>query len=186
MSEKDNNIEIFDSEDDIITELKNDSELYDIKGNLIAVDVAKSTLPDNADLIQKAIDGDPKAFEILYMQSYRYVFFVVRQFIPDDETTYDVIQEVFIKVYKNISHLSSSKAYYSWLTTITKNTAIDALRTSHFENTLSYEKNEEAISKDKETEKDVSLDIEAIFKKLDPEDAELLSLVYYDYKLKCF
>ena len=102
MSEQKNDIEIFDSEDDIIIESRSSEDLYDIKGNLITADDAKNTLPKNTDLIQKAIDGNKDAFNELYMQSYRYVFFVVRNYIPDDETTYDAIQEVFIKVYKKI------------------------------------------------------------------------------------
>ncbi|MBQ8267181.1 MAG: hypothetical protein IJZ21_02225, partial [Clostridia bacterium] len=122
MSEQKNDIEIFDSEDDIIIEPLNNQELYDLKGNLITADDAKNTLPDNDELIQKAIDGDKDAFNELYMQSYRYVFFVVRQFVPDDETTYDAIQETFIKVYKSINRLRSPAAYYGWITVIAKNT----------------------------------------------------------------
>lgn len=180
MSEWKNDVEIFDVDGEVITPPADNQELYDVKGNLITIEDARATLSDNTDLIQKAINGDKKAFEALYMQSYRYVFFVARQYVPDDETTYDAIQETFIKVYKNISNLSNPKAYYSWLTTIAKNTAIDILRTSHFETTLFYEEKDEDLSKDKQTEKDVSLDIECVLKKLDPEDVDLLSLVYYD------
>ncbi len=181
VSEKDNTIEIFDSEDEIIVKPLNNEDLYDLKGNLITVDDAKNTLPDNDELIQKAIDGDKKAFETLYMQSYRYVFFVVRQFVPDDETTYDALQETFIKVYKGINRLRSPKAYYGWITVIAKNTARDFMRTARFENSLSYETEDYSVFlKDDETQNDVSLDVETVLKKLDSEDADLLSLVYYD------
>lgn len=181
MGENKNDIEIFDGEEDVIIETNDNVELYDIKGNIISADDAKNTLPDNTDLIQKAIDGDRQAFETLYMQSYRYVFFVIRQYIPDDETTYDVIQEAFIKVYKNISKLRSPAAYYGWLTAIAKNTARDFIRTARFETSLSYEEEDySAFLKDDETHKDVSLDIETVLKEMDPAEAELLSLVYYD------
>lgn len=42
MSEKDSITEIFDSEDDIIIEPQNSEELYDIKGNIISADDAKT------------------------------------------------------------------------------------------------------------------------------------------------
>ena len=180
MSDQTNDAEIFGIEDEIVIECSDNKELYDIKGNLITANDARNTLPDNADLIQKAIDGDKDAFNELYMQSYRYVFFIVRQYIPDDETTYDAIQEAFIKVYKNISGLREPKAYYGWLTTIAKNTAIDVLRTKPSDTSLVYEEKNETLTKDDETQKDISLDIETVLKKLDPEDADLLSLVYYD------
>lgn len=181
MSEQKTDIEIFDSEDEAIIPTLNNEELYDIKGNLITADDVVNTLPDNTDLIQKAMSGNKQAFESLYMQSYRYVFFVVRQYIPDDETTYDAIQETFIKVYKNISNLREPNAFYGWITAIAKNTARDFLRDTHSE--ASFSKKEDDYStflSDDETQKDVTLDIESVLKRLDPQDAELLSLVYYD------
>lgn len=41
------------------------------------------------------------------------MFFVIRQYISDDETTYDAIQETFIKVYKNIGSLRELASYYN-------------------------------------------------------------------------
>ena len=161
-------------------ESQNNLELNDIKGNNITIEDAKATLTHNSDLIQGAINGESKAFNELYLQSYRYVFFVIRQYISDDETTYDAIQETFIKVYKNIGSLREPASYYGWLTSVAKNTAIDILRTKPTETELVYEEKNDATLKDEQTNKDVSLDIEAVLKKLDPQDADLLSLVYYD------
>ena len=161
-------------------ESQNNLELNDIKGNNITIEDAKATLTHNSDLIQGAINGESKAFNELYLQSYRYVFFVIRQYISDDETTYDAIQETFIKVYKNIGSLREPASYYGWLTSVAKNTAIDILRTKPSETELVYEEKNDATLKDEQTNKDVSLDIETVLKKLDPQDADLLSLVYYD------
>lgn len=159
---------------------QNNLELNDIKGNNITIEDAKATLTHNSDLIQGAINGESKAFNELYLQSYRYVFFVIRQYISDDETTYDAIQETFIKVYKNISKLREPSAYYGWLTSIAKNTAIDILRTKPSETELVYEDNNDRVMEDKQVEKDVSLDIKTVLKKLKPDEIDLLSLVYYD------
>ena len=167
-------------DEDFTLKSQDTTNIYDIKGKLIAIDDTKDMTLKNLDLIQKSIVGDKKAFDELYLQSYRYVFFVVRQYIADDETTYDAIQETFIKVYKNISNLSNPNAYYGWISSIAKNTAIDILRTTKFETKLSYEESDDTAFAEKEKEKDVSLDIETVLKKLDPQDADLLSLVYYD------
>ena len=122
-----------------MSEQKNDNQLCNVQGEVMAIESIEKDLSNNTDLIQRAIDGEKKAFSELYMQSYRYVFFVVRRYIPDDETTYDVIQETFIKVFKGISDLRSPNAYYSWLTTIAKNTAKNFLRSKHFENSITEE-----------------------------------------------
>lgn len=127
------------------------------------------------------MNGDKEAFNQLYMQSYRYVFFVIRNYIFDDETIYDAIQETFIKVYKGITTLRSPDAYYSWLTTVAKNTAKNFLRTKQYH--ILIDDNEDystfLLTQD-QSQKDVSMDIETVLKELDPQDAELLSLVYYD------
>ena len=163
-----------------MSEQKNDNQLLGVQGEVMAVESIEKDLSNNTDLIQRAIDGEKKAFEQLYMQSYRYVFFVVRRYIPDDETTYDVIQETFIKVFKGLSDLRSPNAYYSWLTTIAQNTAKNFLRSKHVEDSITEEEDYSVFLKQDQTQKDVELDIEAVLKELKPQDAELLSLVYYD------
>ena len=163
---------------EIVSQNKN-TEIHDVNGNVITAENVQQTITTCTDLIQRAIDGEKSAFDELYMQSYRYVFFVVRQYIPDDETTYDAIQETFIKVYKNIRTLSSPEAFYSWISAIAKNTAIDILRTAHYKTTVDYDENSIGLSQD-EKNTEVILDMEIVLKKLNPQDTELLSLVYYD------
>lgn len=163
-----------------MAEQKNKIELYDLQGNPLAADNLGQNALQNTKLIQRAIDGDMVAFDELYMQSYRYVFFVVRKYVPDDETTYDVIQETFIKVFKNISKLRAPKAYCGWLTTIAKNTAKNFLRSKRPETLITEEEDYSDFLIEDQTQKDVELDVETVLKELDPQDAELLSLVYYD------
>lgn len=163
-----------------MSKFKGDNQLHNIQGELISVKDTEENMLKNTELIQKAINGNKAAFEQLYMQSYRYVFFVVRQYIPDDETTYDAIQETFIKVFKGISSLRSPNAYYSWLTTIAKNTAKNFLRSKHNESSITEEEDYSEFLRQDQTPKDVELDVAAVLKELQPQDAELLSLVYYD------
>lgn len=163
-----------------MVEQKNSNELCDVQGNPLSVDNIQETLSQNIQIIQKAMNGDQDAFNQLYMQSYRYVFFVVRNYVSDDETTYDVIQEVFIKVFRNISSLRAPEAYYGWLTTIAKNTAKNFLRTKRPETPITEDEDYSDYLTQDQTQKDVALDIETVLKELEPQDAELLSLVYYD------
>ena len=169
-------IEISENDETELAELQDEITVFDLNGDVISRE--NSRTPIDPEIIKKAVNGDKSAFSELYMQSYRYVFFVVKNYIPDDDIAYDAIQETFIKVYKNIDRLRAPEAFYSWLTAIAKNTARDFLRNERANTAeLSEKENYSDFLKD---EKDVSLDIEAVLKKLDPEDAHLLSLVYYD------
>lgn len=169
-------------EDESIILSANADLLHNANGEVVTVEDAKSSLPENYQLIKLAMQGDKKAFNELFMQSYRYVLFIVHQYISDDETAYDVIQEVFIKVYKNISLLREPSAFYGWLTVITKNTSKDFLRTFAIKKEMvEYEFEDTSVFlKDQTPNSDVAMDIKEVLNRLDPNDAELLSRVYYD------
>ena len=136
-----------------------DNQLYNINDKLATVEKAESNSSENYELIQKAINGEKKAFEKLYLHSYQYVFLVVRKYIYDDETTYDVVQETFIKVYKGIKTLRAPEAYYSWITTVAKNTAKNFLRSKRENDALDDNDDySEFLTKDR-FEKEVSIDV---------------------------
>ena len=171
------NMQISKENDNTLANKKQNTEIYDANGNVITVDNIKNIL--EKDLIQRAINGEKNAFNELYTKSYRYVLFVTKQYISNDETAYDAIQETFIKVYKGIKKLRSPDAFYGWISTIAKNTAIDIMRAAHYEVNISYEENDETIA-NKERNYDISLDVQSVLKKLSADDTKILSLVYYD------
>jgi len=79
-------------------------------------------------LISQYLAGDKKSLEILikkYLQSiYNFTF----RFTGNESDTEDIVQEVFVKVWKNIKKFDSQKSFKTWLFTIAKNTSIDFLR----------------------------------------------------------
>ncbi|MBU1177974.1 sigma-70 family RNA polymerase sigma factor [Patescibacteria group bacterium] len=48
-----------------------------------------------------------------------------------DEDTEDIIQEVFIKVYRNLNGYNDSLKFSTWIYQITRNAVIDAIRAKH-------------------------------------------------------
>jgi len=62
-------------------------------------------------------------------------FFAYR-FVKDWELVNDIMQEVYIKVFKNIETLNDSSAIKSWLYSITANQRKDYLRTKYFRTTF--------------------------------------------------
>ena len=67
------------------------------------------------DIILKAISGDTEAFTLIYKSYYQKVYFIGIQYFRNEETAKDIVQEVFIKVHKQIHTLNSPKAFNSWL-----------------------------------------------------------------------
>lgn len=71
------------------------------------------------------------AFNILYDKYSPYLYGLICRIVHDETAAEDVLQEVFVKVWKNIENFDEEKgALYTWLINIARYTAIDYLRSS--------------------------------------------------------
>lgn len=78
-----------------------------------------------------------KAYKYLYLNYRGSLYNVIIQIIPDTETANDVLQEVFITVWKNIDKYDSERGrLYTWLLNITRNTAINKTRSKIYKSSL--------------------------------------------------
>lgn len=87
---------------------------------------------DKGDIfIQSLKNQEPKAFEELYDKYSGALLGVIVSVTGDGEAARDVLQESFVKVWKNIEKYDESKGrLFTWLLNIARNTAIDYLRSS--------------------------------------------------------
>ena len=85
-------------------------------------------------LIEKHIvsllaEKDDKAISLLYDNYGDTLYGVALKVVRDEDLAQDVLQESFIKIWKKADSYDSSKAkLFTWLFRITRNTAIDKLR----------------------------------------------------------
>ena len=56
------------------------------------------------------------------------VYKFVYRYVGNADAANDIVQDVFIKVWKNISKFDPQKNFKTWLLTIAKNTALDAIK----------------------------------------------------------
>ncbi|MEO7210507.1 MAG: sigma factor, partial [Chitinophagaceae bacterium] len=69
------------------------------------------------------------AFEYLYENYSAALFQMVVSIIPDKEIAKDVLQEVFIKIWKQVETYDAAKGrLFTWMLNITRNASIDKLR----------------------------------------------------------
>jgi RNA polymerase sigma-70 factor (ECF subfamily) len=83
---------------------------------------------DDAELVQIFLGGDERGFEEL-VQRYqvRLLNFIYRT-IGDREKAEDLVQEVFIRVYRHLHRFDSAKKFSTWVYTIASNLAKNELR----------------------------------------------------------
>lgn len=80
------------------------------------------------ELVTRARDGDITGFELLVVKYQRRVAAKIRAVVRRADVTEELTQETFIYAYDNLGDLREGTAFWSWLSTIARNTASAYLR----------------------------------------------------------
>jgi RNA polymerase sigma-70 factor, ECF subfamily len=80
------------------------------------------------DLVDKVRAGDMGAYEQLVRQYERRVFRIAQNITQNREDAEDVVQDAFLKAYRNINRFQGNSKFYTWLVRIAVNEALMKLR----------------------------------------------------------
>lgn len=80
------------------------------------------------DLVTLYNDGNEQAFQILVKRHLDGLFNFCMKYTFDTEAAEDIVQDSFVKAWKNLSKFDNKNSFKTWLYTIGKNTALDYLR----------------------------------------------------------
>lgn len=87
------------------------------------------------ELLPLILRKEDRGFTILYDMYSKSLFAVISNLVKDREEAEDVLQESFVKIWKNIESYNESKGrFYTWILNIARHTAIDKLRSKGFNN----------------------------------------------------
>ncbi|SEI44511.1 RNA polymerase sigma-70 factor, ECF subfamily [Dyadobacter sp. SG02] len=82
-----------------------------------------------AELVTKLKANSQSAFEYLYDHYSAALFGVILKIVKDEERAADVLQESFLKIWRNIGSYSPERGtLFTWMLNISRNHAIDMLR----------------------------------------------------------
>lgn len=83
-------------------------------------------------IVELLQERNEKAISLLYEHYGDTLYGVAQKVVRDEEMAQDVLQESFVKIWKKSDSYDSSKAkLFTWLFRITRNTAIDKLRSTN-------------------------------------------------------
>ncbi|MGK4568690.1 RNA polymerase sigma factor [Flavobacterium sp. 3HN19-14] len=136
------------------------------------------------ELLPLVLKKDDKAFTILYDMYSKNLYGIIYNLIKDREESEDVLQEVFVKIWKNIESYNEGKGrFFTWILNIARNTAIDKLRSKGFNNS---QKNLSADNfvhllddSNKLNNKIDTIGIQEFVKKLKPKCIRILDLLFF-------
>ncbi|HXP49466.1 MAG TPA: sigma-70 family RNA polymerase sigma factor, partial [Bacteroidia bacterium] len=85
------------------------------------------------ELVTALKKGDQEAMAVLYDNYSAALLGVIFRIVDSSEAAEDILQEVFIKIWKNISSYDRSKGkLFTWLINIARNAAIDSMRVKDY------------------------------------------------------
>jgi RNA polymerase sigma-70 factor (ECF subfamily) len=85
-------------------------------------------VPDDADLVGRARDGDHDAFRVLVERHQGRVYRLALRILRDEERARDAAQDAFLKAYRGLAGFEGRSSFYTWLYRLTFNLCIDLRR----------------------------------------------------------
>lgn len=74
-------------------------------------------------LVQRAVAGDARAFELLVIKYQRRIQRLIGRMVRDTDLVEDIAQETFIRAYRALPQFRGEAQFYTWLYRIAVNTA---------------------------------------------------------------
>ncbi|QBZ98643.1 RNA polymerase sigma factor [Flavobacterium sangjuense] len=136
------------------------------------------------ELLPLLLRKEERAFTQLYDMYSKSLFSIITNLIKDREEAEDVLQEVFVKIWKNIDTYNQSKGrLYTWMLNITRNTAIDKLRSKGYNNSQKNLSSDNFVhlldDSNKLTNKIDSIGLRDFVNKLKPKCIQLIDLLFF-------
>jgi len=89
------------------------------------------------ELVSLLLQQNSQAFGYLYDNYSSALFGIINQIVPDSDVAADVLQEVFINIWKKIDSYDETKGrLFTWMLNIARNAAIDKLRSRSYQQKL--------------------------------------------------
>lgn len=86
-------------------------------------DPLNSSSQADAQLVQRTLEGDARAFEMLVIKYQRRVERLIGRMVRDTDLVQDIAQETFIRAYRALGQFRGEAQFYTWLYRIAVNTA---------------------------------------------------------------
>jgi RNA polymerase sigma-70 factor (ECF subfamily) len=93
---------------------------------------------DEQNVITAVLSGNLRAFEALVKQYEQLVFYIVNRMVTDKDDKADISQEVFIKVYQQISKFEYKSKLSTWIARIAYHTTLNYIRDQKRERLTEY------------------------------------------------
>ena len=98
------------------------------------------------ELVSLLQNKDVQAFNYLYDNYSAALYGIIYKMVEDKELAEDILQEAFVKIWNNFSSYNNTKGrLFTWLLNITRNLAIDTLRSKSYKKQVKIQGYENSV-----------------------------------------
>lgn len=136
------------------------------------------------ELIDAIRTRKPIGAEALYDMYSSSLYGIIHRVIQDEELGEDLLQESFVKIWNSINSFDETRGrLFTWMVNITRNLAIDKLRSKDFRNNNKNQDLENSVNLIDDQRNTAfnteTLGVKELVDKLKPESKAVLDLVYF-------
>lgn len=91
------------------------------------------------ELVERAVQGDQKAFRQLVERYQRKVYTIAFGVVRNPDAALDVTQDTFVKVHRNLATFKGDSSFYTWIYRIVVNLCIDRKRREARQREVDYD-----------------------------------------------
>lgn len=126
--------------------------------------------------------GDQVAFAEMYDRYSGAINGVILRIVRDAEASQDVLQDTFVKVWKNIQSYDSTKgSFFTWMLNIARNASIDSLRKLKKEARAEIQNWDTAVGVEGAVQQNInSIGLTALLDKLPDEQRLMIEYIYFN------
>ncbi len=127
---------------------------------------------------------DQRGFSILYDNYSSALYGVILKIVRSEDIAADVMQDSFVKIWKNIEGYNRSKGtLFTWILNVARNTAIDRIRSQEFQNSQRNQDIDSSINfidNQESSQFDVdAIGLKKVVEHLRPEHQQMIELLYF-------
>ena len=134
------------------------------------------------ELVSLLKDRDNKAFSYLYDNYSSALYGVISPIVNDTELANDVLQEVFINIWRKIESYDPSKGrLFTWMLNIARNASIDVLRSKSYQNSQKNQSLMDTVNwnSSSQMQQTDTIGLFRLLEKLKEEQRVLVDLAYF-------
>lgn len=133
-------------------------------------------------LVRRLKTGDQVAFAEMYDRYSGAINGVILRIVRDAEASQDVLQDTFVKVWKNIQSYDSTKgSFFTWMLNIARNASIDSLRKLKKEARAEIQNWDTAVGVEGAVQQNInSIGLTALLDKLPDEQRLMIEYIYFN------